>query len=147
MAMKIKLWSDLTLDQKIARWSHAVDVIKGLTKHEIEKHFVMATWGEKTDCGTVGCAAGHCGLDPKFRRQGFKMNFDKRHEKYYDEDGVARFYTYYTVKLSTQVGSFFGHDAYHRVFVNRTLLGIKPGEKSHTAVVKAMETYLKVLKD
>ena len=36
-----------------------------------EANFNMHTFGEKTDCGTVACIAGHCMLDPWFISRGF----------------------------------------------------------------------------
>src|SRR6266478_9843916 len=73
----MKHWSDITRKEKIARWEQVLRVLRGLTKHERKKHFNMSFFGEKTACGTVACAAGHCGLDPWFRRRGFRLDFDK----------------------------------------------------------------------
>ena len=73
----MKHWNTLTQAQKIIRWENVLRVLRGLSRHERKKHWNMADWGEKTDCGTVACAAGHCGLDPWFRRQGLKFNFTK----------------------------------------------------------------------
>jgi hypothetical protein len=72
----IKTFNRITPAQRITRWKHVLRVLKGLSRHDRQKHFNMATWGYKTDCGTVACAAGHCGLDPWFRRQGFKLKFN-----------------------------------------------------------------------
>jgi hypothetical protein len=64
-----------TTEQLIERWANVLRVLRGLSRHERKKHFNMNWWGDKTACGTVACAAGHCGLDPWFRRRGFKLNF------------------------------------------------------------------------
>jgi len=70
-----KNFNDLTPDKQLERWQNVLRVLKGLSRHEREKHFKMSEWGQKTSCGTVACAAGHCGLDPWFRRRGFRLNF------------------------------------------------------------------------
>src|SRR5688572_31269211 len=67
--------SKATADPLIERWTNVERVLAAMPEHDREKHWNMATWGEKTECGTVACAAGHCGLDPWFRRRGFKMDF------------------------------------------------------------------------
>jgi hypothetical protein len=36
----------------------------------------MTMFGQKTDCGTIACAAGHASLDPWFRKRGFTGEFD-----------------------------------------------------------------------
>lgn len=75
--MSFKIWDTLTQAQKIVRWENVLRVLRGLSRHERKLHFDMGTWGEKTDCGTVACAAGHCGLDPWFRKQGLKYDFEQ----------------------------------------------------------------------
>src|SRR4051812_3771468 len=59
------------IDRLIDRWEHGLAVLQKLTPHERRHHFKMATWGEKTDCGTVACAAGMFSLDPWFRKRRF----------------------------------------------------------------------------
>ena len=71
--MKVKLWDDLTPAQKVKRWEGVERVLKKLTPHQRKKHFDMRFWGQQTECGTVGCVGGHCGLDPDFRLQGFRL--------------------------------------------------------------------------
>lgn len=68
----MKNFNDCTQAQKIARWENVLRVLQALTPHQRRKHWDMSNWGVKTDCGTVACAAGHCSLDPWFRRRGFK---------------------------------------------------------------------------
>lgn len=62
-------------EQLIERWENCLRVLQNLTPHQRRKHWSMGSFGRKTECGTVACAAGHCGLDPWFRRRGFKMDF------------------------------------------------------------------------
>lgn len=81
----MKTWDMLTLQQKVVRWENVLRVLRGLSRHERKKHFDMGTWGEKTECGTVACAAGHCGLDPWFRKNGLKLNFTRLDKIWEDE--------------------------------------------------------------
>ena len=73
MVRKVKDFNQLTLDAKIERWENVVRVLTELPPHEKRKHFDMANWGVTNECGTVACAAGHCGLDPWFNKQGLKL--------------------------------------------------------------------------
>jgi hypothetical protein len=66
---------EITRAQLVERWENVERVLKALSPHERRKHWDMSEWGMKTDCGTVACAAGHCGLDPWFRRRGFGLSF------------------------------------------------------------------------
>jgi hypothetical protein len=70
----MKDWFSITPREKIERWENVLRVLKGLTPHQRAHHWDMESWGYNTHCGTVACAAGHCGLDPWFRRRGFKLN-------------------------------------------------------------------------
>jgi hypothetical protein len=63
----------------------------------------MGHWGYETKCGTVTCAAGHCGLDPWFRRRGFKLNFDDYAEPMLDDEDF-------------NVSGFFGHEGARDIF-------------------------------
>lgn len=81
----------------IERWQNAARVLQSLSPHEKRRHFDMGTWGDKTDCGTVACAAGHCSLDPWFRRRGFTSSFSEsgelcfmklEPENFFDSEGV-----------------------------------------------------------
>jgi hypothetical protein len=76
------MYSDIVFESQkekalcLERWQQCLRVLRSLTKHEREHHFDMATWGEKNDCGTTGCAAGHCSLDPWFRKRGLRLGFN-----------------------------------------------------------------------
>ena len=98
--MKVKLWDDLTPAQKVRRWEGVERVMKKLTPHQRKKHFDMGTWGEKTECGTVGCVGGHCGLDRNFMRQGFRMHLS-------GDDTT----------FSVEPDMFFGAPGFYRVFL------------------------------
>ena len=71
--MKVKTFDDISFAEKLARWQSAERVLTGLPKHVREQHWGMEHWGVQTECGTVACAAGHCGLDPWFIKRGFKL--------------------------------------------------------------------------
>lgn len=70
-----KNWEHITPAQQIERWENVERVLTDMPQHERDQHWNMSMWGDKTACGTVACAAGHCGMDPWFRAQGFKMLF------------------------------------------------------------------------
>ena len=80
----MKEWNQCSKKERIARWENVVRVLENLTPHQRRKHWDMSWWGELTRCGTVACAAGHCGLDPWFRRRGLRLNLVK------DEYGISQ---------------------------------------------------------
>jgi len=65
----------VTNHELIERWEQVERVLVDMPQHDREKHFDMDIWGMKTACGTIACAAGHCGLDPWFRERGFALDF------------------------------------------------------------------------
>lgn len=85
----------------IERWQNVDRVLDAMPEHERQKHWDMGVWGEKTDCGTVACAAGQCGLDPWFRERGFKLDFKKS-----GEPNISN------------VAEFFGLEGSTRIFLN-----------------------------
>jgi hypothetical protein len=72
--IKIKEWMNCSPEERIERWEQAVRVLEGLDEHTRTQHWDMGVWGRRTPCGTVACAAGHCGLDPWFRERGLQLN-------------------------------------------------------------------------
>ena len=88
----------------IERWSNVARVLDTMPAHERKKHWDMGDWGRMTDCGTVACAAGHCGLDPWFRERGFKLEFE-------DVTSVGDI---------SDVPEFFGLEGSNRIFYNST---------------------------
>lgn len=109
---KMKIWAQATPAQRIERWQNALRVLEELTPHERIKHWSMGWWGTKTDCGTVACAAGHCGLDPWFRRRGFQMNFEPRYWV-----GTSGRVQDWRVQMSS-AADFFGYRGAERIFYN-----------------------------
>jgi len=60
----MKLWNDCSNKEKIERWQNALRVLKSLTPHQRRKHFNMANWGVKTECGTVAGIVDRAALIP-----------------------------------------------------------------------------------
>lgn len=94
--------------EQIERWEQCARVLENMPEHEREKHWDMGTFGTQTDCGTVACAAGHCGLDRWFRLRGFQLNFEKC------TCGDPHCY----VQRMSQPQAFFGDVGTARIFLN-----------------------------
>ena len=101
----------------IERWDNAQRVLVAMPEHDRQNHWNMAKWGVITDCGTIACAAGHCGLDPWFRDRGFKLDFTEFRE----------------AKIS-DVASFFGLEGSARIFFNSA-------QRSVEAVIAEVRSY------
>lgn len=102
------IWNQCTRVEKIERWRNVLRVLLSLSPHERQRHFAMNTWGEPTPCGTVACAAGHCGMDPWFRARGFIM--DPRSDLCFT-----------TLFPYTTPEEFFGQTGHDRVFTQTYL--------------------------
>lgn len=122
--MSVKEWRDVTPAQRIERVENLLRVLRALTPHERKKHFDMGTWGAKTQCGTVACAAGWAGMDPWFKRRGFVMLPDTW-------DCFPKMSPY----------QFFGYDLFYDVFVNSRAI------RTHAQAVRKISLYLKTLKE
>jgi hypothetical protein len=135
-----RLWEVIPLSDKIERVNRARLVLRRMTPHAIDRHFNMSFWGEKTPCGTTGCAAGQCALDPWFQRRGFSMSFK--------ETGMMLWTGLYPA-------NFFGDDLYEQVFVNDKIMSYeakngaieqrKPSAQ-HRLALRGINQYLKQLK-
>lgn len=124
-------WEEIPQEARVERWENVLRVLRALPEHERQKHWDMSTWGEKTECGTVACAAGHCGLDPWFRERGFELNFrESRHVPGAWIESLD----------SEAVEQFFGDDGTDDIFLNGD---IRPVED----VISEVEDYLAELKD
>jgi len=149
----MKTWYQINKAQRIERWENALRVLKALTPHERKRHFDMSRWGAKTACGTVACAAGYCGLDPWFRRQGFKMRLKERvivlDQNKVDDvlDLHADSWSYYgdTIKIRVtvtdidSVDGFFGSEGAEKIFWNDRK---RPVDK----VIREIQSYIKKLR-
>lgn len=114
------------LKQYITRWEQCERVMKSLTPHERRKHFDMTSFGYKTDCGTVACAAGYCGLDPWFRKRGLRMDFVETLDKGYFEP-------------PDNIEEFFGEDGSNGIFFDTV-------PRSVSVVIKEIQDHIKALK-
>lgn len=83
----MKNFVELSAAKKVERWENVLRVLKNLSPHQRRKHFDMNNFLEETACGTVGCAAGHCAMDPWFRRRGLKAELESD-GYWYLPDGV-----------------------------------------------------------
>lgn len=158
---KMKPWTACTLPQKIERWENAERVLTSMTPHERRKHWNMSVWGIATECGTVHCAAGKCGLDPWFRRRGLKLKpvsvqdvLLKMTDNSYDEvpseltlkdilrtdfeDTHGDFEGEYDTTIGP-VPTFFGETGARAVFYNPTLRPV-------STVIKEIKHYIRFLK-
>lgn len=115
----------------IERWENVLRVLRALTPHQRRKHWDMETFGVKTPCGTVACAAGHCGLDPWFRRRGFKTTATR-------ERGQAHFGSGLDFREG-QIEAFFGTRGARDIFFNGT-------HRSVGQVIKEVKSHIRQLK-
>lgn len=129
MTKQMIKWDDATPEQQLMRWENVVRVLGALTPHERKKHWNMQSWGQKTECGTVACAAGHCGLDSWFRRRGFRLNFIYDGESW--DTNLA--------EDDNLVMDFFGYDGPRQIFYNGD-------RRSVSTVIKEVKAYIKDLK-
>lgn len=106
----MKNFTDITQAQQVERWENVLRVLKALTPHQRKQHWNMGRYLDKTECGTVGCAAGHCSMDPYFRRRGLTLI----PQSYGDHAAYAQTTdgSYFTDK----VNAFFGHDGSRYIF-------------------------------
>ena len=114
------MFVDCSAEEQIERWERVERVLTELTPHERRKHFDMRGWARKTPCGTVACAAGHCGMDPWFRRRGFHISPNG------DFKGM-------------DVTAFFGYHGTNHIFLNAT-------KRPVSDVIKEVRAYVKQLK-
>jgi len=130
--MKMRHWFEISDAERIERWQMAWQTLKDLTPHEKRQHFNMATWGEKTECGTIACAAGHCGLNPWFRRRGFQLNFAKVNHPHVPGE------FYWDASISS-VPDFFGPRGTSGIFHNSR-------QRPVSEVMREIKDYIKDLK-
>ena len=124
----MKHWDDCTAAQKVERWEQVIRVLRGLTKHQRTKHWDMSVYLEKNDCGTIGCAAGHCALDPWFRRRGYRADWR------YSYGDIGYF-------MPDDVGGehFFG-SGWDEIFENRTARPVGAVIREITAHIKEIRS-------
>lgn len=138
-------FNDISLAEQIERWERVRLVLRKMTPHQITKHFRMDTWIQKDACGTIGCAAGQCSLDPWFNRRGFSVKWKVTE---YDFGNTISW------DWTMMPRDFFGCDGYHSVFANEASMhywrnGISTDltpKQQHRAALRNVNQYLKSLK-
>lgn len=145
---KFKHFDDITPAEQISRWSNVIRVLQALTPHQRKKHWNMEFWGVKTECGTIACAAGHCGLDPWFKRQGFKLipaivEKGLNLKDYYGgagdfEDAPSGDQLGPLSAACTTVRNFFGYNGAKEIFYNDK-------KRPVTRVIKEVQAYVNAL--
>jgi hypothetical protein len=145
-------WLKATKAERIQRWEHVVTVLQALTPHERRKHWNMSVFGEKTDCGTMACAAGYAGLNPWFHKRGFELKFkhvNRKVEEYNFETGefVEKMVSRYEMvtgsgsgTIGVYVEKFFGQYGSSGIFFDGSPRGV--GD-----VIREVKAYIKELKD
>lgn len=136
-------WDDATPEEQILRASKLVETLEGLTLHEQRKHFNMSDWLWKSECGTIGCAAGQCGVRPWFRNRGFKI--DLVQDKDLDTGKLIKdsFSTHFP-ELQTE--EFFGNDIDDNIFTNGKFTKQGGGREVYKQVLNAARLYVKKLR-
>lgn len=131
-------WEDATSQEKLLRWDHVILVLSKLTSHQRKEHFDMGEWGRKTECGTVACAAGFCGLNPWFRHRGFVLKFYPI-QHHYDEKPFYRLRTPDGEDIGARCIEFFGEEGSEIFFT--------PLARSVNDVIKEVKGYIKMLQE
>lgn len=136
----MQTWNQVTQEERIKRWEHVRKVLKKLTPHERRKHFDMGDWAIKTYCGTVACAAGHCGFDPWFRKRGFYFKFEKGD---YEGDWILKSKKInghgFISGVNNSVEIFFGLQGSENIFYQ--------GGLDYPEVMRRIKSYIKELKE
>lgn len=137
MTQKNVVWNKASPAEQILRASKLVETLEGLTLHEQLKHFDMSDWLYTNECGTVGCAAGQCGIRPWFRNRGFKIDLVPL-----DGDPLdlqVRF-------PDLQSGDFFGDELDFTIFTNNHFTMQGGGRGVYKQVLNAARLYVSKLK-
>lgn len=123
----MKTFYNCTKAQKVERWEQVIRVLRGLTRHQRTKHWDMAEYLDERSCGTVGCAAGYCSLDPWFRKRGVKAEAVKY-------DGKIDYWTYEGIDWN-----LFWGDGAEDIFQDRT-------QRSVGQVIREIKAHIKELR-
>lgn len=139
--MELKYWDDCSHKEKVQRWEKVLEVLSKLTPHQQRKHFDMGSWGYKTECGTIGCAAGLCANNKWFKDRGFEMFFIKSVS---DGPGVT-----HVGQLTVTADSFFGIEGNRIIFTNPHFVHIgyyTTRQVIYKRVIEAIKSYIQRLK-
>jgi hypothetical protein len=66
-------FEDCPINIQVERYERAIQVLENLSEHDRTRHWDMSVWLKTTECGTIGCAAGHMSFDPYFRELGLTI--------------------------------------------------------------------------
>lgn len=114
-------WHHATAAAQVERWENVIRVLESLSPHEREKHWDMGDWVDLTECGTVACAAGHCGMDAWFQSQGFYLRFYGVYVPFGED---AEKYDGWAAQM-TDPSAFFGVIGADRIFYNTTARSVE----------------------
>lgn len=129
----MKHFDNCTPAEQLERWIQCRRVLKKLPVHERRKHWDMGTFGEKTQCGTVACAAGHCGLDPWFNKLGFILHESKYGFELCEVSSSGRL-----INTDIVLQKCFGYDGSY-IFTDGS-------NRSVDQVLKEVDGYIEILK-
>ena len=121
-------WNDASTEERILRVEKLVETLESMPLHDQRKHFDMSSWMESNHCGTVGCAAGHCALNPWFKRRGFGFDIKSGDFTHFEPN------------------DFFGEEIYSSIFVNPKFTDMPAGRESYKAVLAAARATLASMK-
>jgi len=130
----MKVWDDCTRREKIARWENVARVLQALTRHQRRYHFDMCFFVQREECGTIACAAGHCGFDPWFKRRGYEVRFSKNGICLIRSVSGDSFCNGFTI----EVESFFGSHGTNHIFYNTE-------QRPVSQVIREVRSYVKTL--
>ena len=141
MSDQFKDFDDVSFAEQLARWTNVDRVLSAMPKHDRTKHWSMEFWGVKNECGTIGCAAGQCGLDPWFRRRGFKLVPAPLNEGQDPRDLMGGFEGFNDGHQNGTIAveSFFGSAGSASIFLNGD-------NRPVNQVIKEVRAYIKLLK-
>lgn len=131
--------SEISQAELIERWENAERVLVNMPEHERKEHWCMSAWGTQTPCGTIACAAGHCGMDPWFIERGFELvplsqvKGSRHSVGYLFRDDREN-------EISDRpVTEFFGYDGTRRIFYN-------PSPRSVDCVIAEVRRHIQRLR-
>lgn len=119
-------WDEATPAVQLERTERILKVALKMTKHQIDHHFDMGVFIRVTPCGTIGCMAGQCALDPWFAKRGMGVDIT---------DG------FYTWELF-HPEAFCGPEIYNDIFMNSELMLDNP-RQAHRAVVRKLRALVR----
>lgn len=124
--MENKISDEVRRAQLVERWENCLRVLENMSEHDRTQHWNMSLYMKTTACGTIGCAAGHCSMDPWFQEQGLKP------EKSWDG--------YWYLPDNIDLDTFFGYRGSRDIFHNYT-------KRSVEDVIEEVRIHIEWLKE